>query len=450
LLSAVFCYRASVKKKLDEQVLASALDHLIDREPLLQMRLENGNYLPVSEGELNKDGRLLFPTNLQAADPDQWEPLRLRVFEMLSREMRPERRSSIRAALFYDGQESCELALLLHRGIGDGKSVALLFEALFRIYEQLSNSRQISLRPGAKSYVDFMRELETEGDALAIFPGNSTSNSNGGARQQRDHAASQSEAGAPKPRCDRVSIEPRVVARMFDEALPKFGLKPGDVLMFAVLRSLAKVNESDKAVVAATIDYRTVFNELARTVAPLTRICRLPASRLSVKGLSSSSLREMKQNLQEAAANSLRGETSSAEAVTARGQRLLFNFEYLIEEPWLGGDQWQPEGFAVSNDELKPGYALEVLPLRTKDGIQIHLTYQDSHFARQLAGAIASQLTQQIQAILNYCQRYLTAKECWFEELAETAGGSALASVLLEVPLPESEKVAAAHHPSRR
>jgi hypothetical protein len=386
LEEAVFCYRARVSKKLDAKVLSSALQHVIDSQPLLQMHLRDGNYVTIPSAGVVKDDRLLISTQTQP-----------KAIEKLSTAMLPEQGGSIRAVLVDNETDSSEVFLLLHKWIGDGESVTLLFEALFRVYEQLSNGRDVSLRPIRKSYVDFMHEL----DAKKLLP---TLSANGHASQN-----------GVKAQAETISVDRNLVTRICGPALSKFGLKPRDVVLVALLRSLAQLQK--KPAIDATIDYRTVFSDIEETVGALTRICQLPDNLTDVRTLSSSSLRKTQRKLREVAIDSLRAETSPGRSGDLMQERLLLNFEYFIEAPWLGGDQWQPEGFFVSTTGLGAGYDLQIMPMQTGDEILIRLTYKDQPAAQQLAEVVRSGLTPQIKAIVDYCESYVRAKESWGAEL---------------------------------
>ena len=402
---SVLCYRASVKKKLDEQTLSIALERLIESQQMLQMRLQDGKYVKTNGAGANNESLLVS----SEINDEQAEELRAEVIEKLSNEMRPDRGGSIRAALFHDGEDSSEVLLLLHKGIGDSKSVALLFESLFRIYEQLSNEKEISLPPVPKSYSDFMRELKTKGDAPAVFSENG----------HAPHAPAQSEDAGVAIQSQNISIDRRLFGRMAGASVRKSGLTQSDVLTIAVLRSLATANVSEKPAIDATVDYRITADDLKLTVGALTRVCKLPEGVLNDENISSSSLLETSQSLRQVPIDSLRSEKSESGA--APSQRVLLDFEYFIDEPWLGGDQWQPEGFVVSKTGLSSGYVLQITPLQTSDELQIQLAYRESNDANQFAEAVAGNLTQQVAAIIDYCESYLAAKEFWFGELEALA-----------------------------
>jgi radical SAM superfamily enzyme YgiQ (UPF0313 family) len=409
----VLCYRASIQKKLNEQTLSTALERLIESQQMLQMRLQDGKYVKANGSQANNDETLLFSSEIQPDNLEQAEALRAEVIEKLSNEMRPDRGGSIRAVLFHNGEDSSELLLLLHKDIGDSKSVALLFESLFRIYEQLSNEKEISLPPVAKSYSDFIRELKTKGDARVVFSENGRASYS--PAQSEDNVAIRSQ---------KISIDRNLLARMSGPSVHKFGLTQSDVLTTAVLRSLATAKVSQMPAIDATVDYRITADDLKLTVGSLTRVCTLPERLVSDENISSASLLETSQSLRQVVTDGLRGE-KPIEPVSTRPKRLLLDLEYFIEAPWLGGDQWKPEGFVVNEIGLRPGYVLQITPLQTNDDLQVRLAYRENDDdAKQFAEAVAANLTQQVEVIVDYCERYLAAKEFWFGELGKLASNS--------------------------
>jgi radical SAM superfamily enzyme YgiQ (UPF0313 family) len=391
--SRVYCYRAAVRKELDAPTLSAALERLMESQPLLQSRLLSGEYVAGGGG-----ADVLFSARTSPDDPEGASSVRARVVEELSSEMRPEPSGSLRAALLHDGRES-ELLLLMHGGVCDGRSAALLLEGLFRIYEQMSNAKPLSLPPVAQSYADFMRQLEEKGDAPAIFA--------------QTHDRARADDGGPEPLSETVTLEEHLAARVFGQAVHRFGLRPSEALAHALLRSLAEAVEGERAAVDLTFDYRNLFRETEQTVGPLTRVCALPADLLNPRAVSSS-LRKAQQRLREATEAGLKGGVARRDAAA----RVLLNFDYLIDEPWLGGDLWQPEGFVVQRFGLDPSYALEIVPLRTREGIRTHLSYRDTSEAKRLAQAVVAKLSQQLRGVLDFCERYVAAKDSWAEEVS--------------------------------
>src|SRR6185369_1392950 len=100
----------------------------------------------------------------------------------------------------------------------------------------------------------------------------------------------------------------------------------------------------------------------------------------------------------------------------------LLNLEYFIDEPWLGGDQWQPEGFVVRNHDLPATYALEIAPVQDREVLRVQINYGDS--AAQIANTIANNLAQEVEAVLDYCERYANSKARWLGELGTAAPDS--------------------------
>lgn len=120
----VLCYRVSVDKRLDENVLTDAVRALIASHETL--RLQEGQYVSVFE-----------ETDLSHAE----------IVEKLSAEMLSEPRAALRVALIHRGKDASEFLLLVHSAIADGRSVVLLCEDIYRLYEQLSNNRKTLLGP---------------------------------------------------------------------------------------------------------------------------------------------------------------------------------------------------------------------------------------------------------------------------------------------------------------
>jgi radical SAM superfamily enzyme YgiQ (UPF0313 family) len=120
----VLCYRISVDKRLDEQVLTAAVRELIERHEMLQLQEE-------------QHVRVYEETALSHAE----------IVEKLSAEMLLEPQAALRVALIHPRKDASEFLLLVPRAIADGSSVVLLCEDLYRLYEQLSNNKKTLLGP---------------------------------------------------------------------------------------------------------------------------------------------------------------------------------------------------------------------------------------------------------------------------------------------------------------
>jgi hypothetical protein len=91
------------------------------------------------------------------------------------------------------------------------------------------------------------------------------------------------------------------------------------------------------------------------------------------------------------------------------------NLEYFVEEPWLGGHHYVPQGFVTTNGKPREPYHLEVAPLLTRDGVQLHLKYESS--AASLAQKLVEGFEQAVQSILKDNERYLEDERFWHQEL---------------------------------
>ncbi len=165
--NSVLCYHTSVSKKLDEATLTLAVEQLIENNETLQLTLRNGRYVGM-EAASGESERLVAVYQFDPLEGEDLEAWITRQVEALSAQVKPQRGSSVRVALIHNGTDSSEVVLVAHRAIGDGRSVGLLFEDLFRIYEALANEREVSLRSVEKSYTAFIEELmEAGGSSLA-------------------------------------------------------------------------------------------------------------------------------------------------------------------------------------------------------------------------------------------------------------------------------------------
>lgn len=303
----VFCYRVSVEKRLDEKVLTDAVRELIQYH---EMRLPAGPYVRVYEE--------VSPTE---------------IVETFAAGMSSE--PTMHVALIHHGDDSSEFLFLAHKSIADGPSVVLLCEDLYRLYEQLSNNKKISLGPR------LAQEKQT-------------------------------------------SIQ---------------------VVAAALLGLLA---ESDEALqVDCHADYRLVDEKLRDAAGAMT-VTRLVPEEILRASDSRSRVTRLGELLKESVADGERGEGS-----------VLLNFEYFAAEPWLGGKYYVPHGFIMTNGKPAEPYLLEITPLLTRDGVQLHMQYQPD--AALLAQKLAAGFEAAVETILKDNERYLEAERFWHDEFGRNA-----------------------------
>lgn len=350
----VLCYRVSVDKRLDEKVLATAVRELIESHEMLQMRLQKGQY--VAAPLTANDGGKQFVAVYEAEDT---APSHQAVVERLSAEIRPEPTASLRVALIR-GKDSSEFLLLAHRAIADGRSVVLLCEDLYRLYEQLSNNKKISLKPIEKTYSAMIAEARGSGAVPRLT-------------EENNHSSR-------------------------------------EIVAAALLGLLAQTKNDTQLSIDCEVDYRLVDEKLKDTVAALNFTRHVPDAILS-----ESDSRSRVKKL----GRFFRANTTEASPREIAGTGVLLNLGCLGEEPWLGGKHYLPQGFIPTNSEPRKPYALEIVPYSTSDGVQLHLKYNLR--AAPLAQDIASRFDEAIALIRQENDRYLADEQFWQQELGQNA-----------------------------
>jgi len=400
-----FCYRASVNKRLNEETLSTAIDHLVRFNEALRMRLQESRYVPLPFDE-EYQGDLLAVYSLDAeGEEDQGIKLR-EIISAISRKMAPPSDAPIRVALIHNGKGFDEVLLLAHRANVDSKSVTLLFEDLFRIYEQLSNGMEISLRPPQKGYFQFLEERLVSKESI-----NAVS-------QERPSSSPQTRQDVREVESALVVLDKNLKKRIFSATVTEYGLTPQKLLVMALIKALARAGKADSFNVDVTIDYRSVDATLEFTVGALTETHRLPDQLIKNDG-SLSNTRTFQEMLADFWSTSPGSDQRVMHHAAAEKETLLLNLEFFVDEPWLGGDDWAPQGFAMAHNQFSAAYFLEIVPMLGKDVIEVHLAHQLRPDAKALADEVTDHLVQEVEAILEMCERYMAAKDFWVKEFSK-------------------------------
>jgi hypothetical protein len=395
----VLCYHVSVNRRLDEAALSAAVSRLMESREMLRVRLDSGKYVPVppAVGAHDEQAVGVYPAGEEA---EAAAPSVVEIVEELSATMRPEPKASLRVALV-NRKNSAELLLMAHRAVADGRSVVLLLEDLYRLYEQLSNNREISLKPVEKTYTEFINGLEAvDFDDDAGSEGDAT------------RAPAGADGEGPRPGRVDIELDGELSKRIFPEAPVPHDLKPAEIIAAALLGLLARVAGSGPEV-DITADYRVADATLNDTVAPLTLVRRLPRELMGDADPRSRALK-MRRFLKEITP----GEAAARSAHEAGG-KVLLNFEYMTEEPWLGGYHYTPRGFIDLRGEPRDPYLLEIAPARSADGVRLELRFGEG--ARALAVEVAGGFGEQVEAVLWEEASFLAAEQFWVEELGPEA-----------------------------
>ncbi|HYG08952.1 MAG TPA: radical SAM protein [Pyrinomonadaceae bacterium] len=418
---AVHCYHTSVNKTLDEDVLRAATYELIGNNEMLQMSLIDGQYVPVAEEVERRQDRLVTTLRPDAGvDPSEYGK---RALAELSGEMRPERGASLRVVLIQGEDASCELLLLVNRAVADSSSVVLLMQDLFRIYEQLNDGQSPSLLPVELPYSTFMRERQgalTEIKAPASFAGGTIT--------------------ARNYRTSTLLFDEDLARRIFTAHLLKqYDLSLRELMVMALLNSLAQGSGGEGEALYAVDNFRFIEQKLKQTACSLTFLRCLPPAGIERKNLAAG-IDLIHRTLRTVPASLPADHRESAED-NGWHDAVLLNLEYLIDDPWLGGDEWLPRGFVLSEEEPGDPYLIEVMPVLSGKRIEVRLKYADTQQGEALARTITNFLPQEILSIVEYCHRFATAEKYWLNEMPKAVTEPNLEAGLLreENVSPESE-----------
>jgi len=409
----ILCYCAAVKKQLHPETLTQALNHLILYHEMLQARLESGKYVLEPEAHARQSDELLSIYDCAGKSTAEVETLMGQIVENLAGTMRCERGESVRAAYLRLDKDLNKLLLLSHRAVIDPRGLVLIFEDLYRIYEQLSNGKTVALRRVQKTYTEFIKEAavteKTESLAFSgqFAPGHGESiafNSNG-----------RTEADQRKTAAFSIIFDGTLKRRLFSWRLAEFELAPVAALAGALLRSLAKAGEGDSVNIFIKSDYRLTDEMLMRTVGAMTRTHMLRSDFAEERELFSN-VKKLRGILRDIP---LWRSPQDAKSLNT-GKQLRLNLEYLTDEPWLGGDEWLPQGFIMpGKDRLGGNYSIEVMPAIFSDRIEIFTKYEETPEVRMLVDKFAANLAPELEIILRYCEGYVDAKEFWVREFAK-------------------------------
>ncbi|HYG08695.1 MAG TPA: radical SAM protein [Pyrinomonadaceae bacterium] len=397
--ASVVCHKLRVDKPLDEGVLSASIVKLIQANEMLQMSLENGMYVAASVEAPSPDTELLsVHTRGEEADDDPANA-EIRILEKTASQMRPLRGSSLRVVLINHQDATSTLLVLAHRAIADSRSLILLCEDLFRIYENLARDKEVSLRPIRKTYTRFITELRSpKHPRHALLPQPSSISRRG------DNPARATTGNNQKTETLSVELEENLFARMSSEILKSANFKPAEMLVAAVLKCLKQQQLNSDVSVRVLMDSRFLDEDLEHTVGTLTRSYPLPQETVS----SAPSLHAVRRMLEQ-----IPFETGDESTNVPSAQQILLNLEYLCGEPWLGGDQWQSQGFVISETELAETFTLELIPVATPGGMRILLKYRSETPTALSAAKLAHHLASTLESVLDEAEEEVAATSFW-------------------------------------
>jgi hypothetical protein len=390
-LSPVLCYQVSVGKRLEEEILSTALERLIEYNEVLHEVAGEGDETP--HGGRVRGGELLRVYDFARGDAPPEEDSRGQVAAALSAEVGPACGARVRCALLRRGEAADELLLLVHRSAADGRTVTILLEDLYRIYEQLSHGKEVSLIPPGKTYA--------ESAGLAAEAG-------GGLEQPPRPAAPD---GPRETRSAVVELDESLTAELLGGLPARLGLTWREALICAALRSLSSA--AADADVDVTVDYRDVDKKFGRTAGPLTFVRRLPRGAACEGESPVHVMRRLRAELSEASPRGPRPDAGRADEGAAARPRLLLNLEQMLDVPWLGGLVYAPEGFVHLEAGAGVPYCVDAAASRRGESVRLHLRYREGEAGEEIAAALRGRLGAELRAVLDECRRYDDARQFW-------------------------------------
>jgi hypothetical protein len=102
--------------------------------------------------------------------------------------------------------------------------------------------------------------------------------------------------------------------------------------------------------------------------------------------------------------------------VATRPVNILLDFQYLTSEPWVGGDEWAPQGFEFSPPEMFASCSIKIVPVRMRRELDVHMQYENEKRVRTIAESVAERLLREVTTIVTHCERYVAAERFWLNE----------------------------------
>jgi hypothetical protein len=420
------CYEVSVGRSLQQDTLAAAIVHLINYNEMLQVRLDGGRDLstPVDIDRPNHGSQMLSIYHNTVADRERAEVIKRQVIEAVSPGLKPEPGRSLRFALIDWGGETATLLLFAHPALIDRKSMILLFEDLYRLYEQLSNKRPISLRPAPKSYFEFARAAVADSSSRIDSPADGGKPVFNAAPLRGGRTGDLIALESRRVESGAMVIGKEAVSKLASARLADYGLKVNELFVLAFLRSLAMTCQGENLRAYLVYDYRSYNSELEFALGPLTGLCLLPSDILENES-PSSSLRCLRRALARTDSGHLNFRSRFSPS-SGPAEGVTLNLEYLNPEPWMGGSEWVPEGFAIDKSRPPGDYAIQLTPYPLKDEIRIRLAYRNTARLKKLSEAVAGSVVAEFHALVDYFERHASEVAFWSEEFNGEIPGSNL------------------------
>lgn len=305
-------YLVRVGKRLDEGILRRTAETLVAYNDVLQYEA-NGQRLKIARVPMCLGPRIANVLEAGCADEAQ---VLMHLKGQIWPSMKPEPGDSVRIVAFNDA-ESSYLAVSAHRAVADSRSVVLLLEDLFRIYEQLAHDKPVTLRGCNVSYMDFVNRLPSDRHASSV------------AGREPD-GADEEPIGTM-----HFALRGDLVQRLTPEVLRKINISFSELIYAVLARTLVG---SESEVVECRADLRILHPKLEHTCGPLHATRRAEVSPRASTAL------EDAHNLTRGLRKALSDTMVASDPMVSKA-RISLNLEGLTAVPWMGGDAWSPQGF---------------------------------------------------------------------------------------------------------
>ncbi|CAG0930588.1 Anaerobic magnesium-protoporphyrin IX monomethyl ester cyclase [Thermoflexales bacterium] len=413
--TAVLCYRVLVKGQLDEAILLAAIHQLVKYNAVLQTYLSQEE---LKDADYAAD-EILAVYSSESKSEEEIDQLEQRVIGQLTSNMSPTPRAALRvAALINAESQPSRILLILHRALADAKSVVLLLEDLARIYQQLLERKEILLRPTLKTYAEFLQELKMAGaesvDLLLL-------------EKERQNKAVLEIQGLETKSCI-IPLGENTLKRTGPMFATEYEVRLEEILAGGLLSTFARIN-GDVPIIDIAIDWRNMDSSLASTAGFLTCLVRLPQIIKDDKILA---LFEVKKALRNSLPNSTGVKASEQDPSTADGKNVLLNLEYLVDEPWLGNEDWSPQGFILDACRPRPPYGMEIIPITSKAGVVVYVRYQTTPAVNNLVDTLTHYLPVDTDIVIQDWEHCYTAKQFWTKELNDIPPDSLIEEIKRE------------------
>lgn len=368
--SPVLSYRVSLARALDREILREAMEKLVEYNEVLQADHGSG------AGSLRP--RILCVDAPVPSDEDELRRELSKMAEALAKDLRPAGPEAVAAAILGQEGRAGELLFLVHREAVDGRSIILLLEDLFRLYEQVARKMPISLRPVDKPYSAI---LESQWRPVRPPPA-------------LEHAP------------DHLQVRAARIGGPLHRRLISGTAEASDaMLVAALLRALSSIGvggEVDILLDGRRLDPRTKY-----TAGPLTSMVRLSA--LNVERDPVALVQDVEQAILSALGRSAEGPASP----------VLIDLDRFVAPPWMGGDSWRPRGFLLPPDLSPQGRSVFVSAAISGDDLEILVAHDPRKIDSARAEQLLERLSDELKNTVDRSERYSAARLFWPRELGQ-------------------------------